>query len=205
MQTKTWKQEFKQSQGGMLLIGLFSVVCSACFLTLLRTPSPGVVLLTVGWALSHPLLIKKMLHSPVWWRHFLNWGSSSQMTLGCVKLTKITSTDSKHRGVWQFQLQIGAGWKSGWWMGSYLKLQWIKVSLRGWLWRVLVGCRYREERWAVESVKGGKELTWGIQLLNQMMTISSRGRNRLWGEVSSLRAPFSDDGLMSLLVAQLCR
>jgi hypothetical protein len=39
-------------------------------------------------------------HRPLWWRHFLNWESSSQMILACVKLTKtlaINTHKHKHR------------------------------------------------------------------------------------------------------------
>lgn len=40
MLTKTWKQEFKQSQGGMLLIGLFSVGVLSLFSYITQNSQP---------------------------------------------------------------------------------------------------------------------------------------------------------------------
>lgn len=60
----------------MLLAGFFLVAFSACFLIELRTTNPGVASATMGWALHHQSLIKKMTYmraySPVLWKHFLS-------------------------------------------------------------------------------------------------------------------------------------
>jgi hypothetical protein len=55
-----------------------------------KTTTTGRAPPIMGWALPHQSLIKKMpfrlVHRPIFRRHFLNWGSS-QMTLACAKLT----------------------------------------------------------------------------------------------------------------------
>lgn len=70
---KSWELIIERSQGrsssgirdkyhgGMLLVDLLTVACSAWFLLLPRTSCPGVEPPTVGWALSHWSLIEKML------------------------------------------------------------------------------------------------------------------------------------------------
>jgi hypothetical protein len=65
-----------RGHGGILLNGLFLMACSACFLIEPRTTCPGMAPPTMGWALPHQSLIKKMpyrlAHSPLL-RHFLTW------------------------------------------------------------------------------------------------------------------------------------
>jgi hypothetical protein len=55
------------------------LACSACSLIEPRTTSPGMAPPTMGWALTHISIIKKMpyrlAYSLIVWRHFLNWGS----------------------------------------------------------------------------------------------------------------------------------
>lgn len=78
-----------RGHGRLLLI----LTCSPFFLREPRTTSPRVSLPTMGWALDHQPLIKKMpcrlAWSPVLWRHciFLIEAASSQVTLTCVKST----------------------------------------------------------------------------------------------------------------------
>lgn len=67
--------------------------CSACFLIAHRTSKA-----TVGWALPYYSSIKKMHHRPcrpIWWRHFLSWGSPSKMISLC-------QTNRKTASVWVF-------------------------------------------------------------------------------------------------------
>lgn len=62
----------------MLLTDLFLTACSA-FLTEPRTTSLEMAPPTMGWAIPHQSLIKKMpntfAHNQILWRHFLNEGS----------------------------------------------------------------------------------------------------------------------------------
>lgn len=58
-------RSWSRGHGGLLLPGLLFMPCSACFLTEPRTTSPGMVSPTVGWALSHKLLIKRMTNSQI--------------------------------------------------------------------------------------------------------------------------------------------
>ena len=64
-----------RGHGRVLLTGLIPMACSACFLIEPRTTSPGMTPPTMGWALSHWSLIKKMpcrlTCSWTLWRHFL--------------------------------------------------------------------------------------------------------------------------------------
>jgi hypothetical protein len=76
-----------RGHGGMLLTGLLIMACSPCFLIEPRANSPGMALPTMGWALPNQLLIKKLLYSQIFWRHFLNWSSSFQMALAYVIIT----------------------------------------------------------------------------------------------------------------------
>lgn len=50
-----------------------------------RTTCLRLILLTMGWALPHQSLVRKVLHrlvySPVWWKQFLNWGFLSPVDL----------------------------------------------------------------------------------------------------------------------------
>jgi hypothetical protein len=68
-----------RGHGGVLLTGLLPTACSVCFLIERRTTSPGMAPPTMGWALPHPSLIKKMLYrlacSPILGKYFLNWAS----------------------------------------------------------------------------------------------------------------------------------
>ena len=64
--------------------------CWATFLIQLRSTCLGLVPPTVGWTLHHQLAIKKMLHRPVW--NSSVEMLSYQVTLVCVKLTKLPST-----------------------------------------------------------------------------------------------------------------
>ena len=59
----------------MLLIGLFLIACSACFLIQPRTTSPGMASPIMDWVPSHQSLRKKMPNSWMLWRPFLNWDS----------------------------------------------------------------------------------------------------------------------------------
>ena len=63
-----------RGHGGMLLMVLFLVACSACFLLEFRATSPGMAPLSVGQAFLHQPIIKKIHYSQILWRHFLNWG-----------------------------------------------------------------------------------------------------------------------------------
>jgi hypothetical protein len=65
-----------KGHGGVLLIGLLHrASCSVFFLVELKTSSPEVAPPTVGWALPHQALFKKMSYSQMLWRGFLNWSS----------------------------------------------------------------------------------------------------------------------------------
>lgn len=68
----------------------FPMAYSASLLIQPKTTCLGIVPPTVGLGCSHQSLTKKMfhrlVHRPIWWRHFLKWGFSSQMTPICVKL-----------------------------------------------------------------------------------------------------------------------
>ena len=61
------------------LLACSPMACSTCFIIKLGTTSPGVAPPTMGWALPHQSLIKKMPHrlaySPILWRCFLSWAS----------------------------------------------------------------------------------------------------------------------------------
>lgn len=63
---------------GALLIGLFLIACSVCFLNKLRTTSPEITPPTMFWALSPWSLIKnlpyRLAYSQILWKHFLNLG-----------------------------------------------------------------------------------------------------------------------------------
>lgn len=73
--------------------------CSACLLIQPRITSPGIAMPTVGWALSHQPLIKKMAHihdhRPSCWKQLLNRGSLWQGNSVCHKLTK-THQHNRH-------------------------------------------------------------------------------------------------------------
>jgi hypothetical protein len=62
----------------LLLTGLLTMACSACFLIELRTTNQ-MAPLTLCWTLPNGSLVKKMpyglSYSLILWRHFLNWGS----------------------------------------------------------------------------------------------------------------------------------
>ena len=53
-----------EGMGGLLLTGLLSMACLACFLIDSWTISPGMVSPTMDWALPYQLLIKKMPFRP---------------------------------------------------------------------------------------------------------------------------------------------
>jgi hypothetical protein len=71
----------------MLLTGLFPMACSAFFLIEPRTTSSGIALLTMGWALPHPSLIKKMSTARSYGGIFSIELPSFHMVLACVRLT----------------------------------------------------------------------------------------------------------------------
>lgn len=64
----------------MLLPGLLSIACSVCFFTLLRATSPGMAQSAVGWVLPDQEISLKTCPQAIWWRHFLKWVPSSQMS-----------------------------------------------------------------------------------------------------------------------------
>jgi hypothetical protein len=74
----TWKQKPIQRPWRRMLTGLLPIAWSACFLIEPRTTSPGMAPPTMGWALPHQSVIKKMpsslAYNPILWRHFLIWG-----------------------------------------------------------------------------------------------------------------------------------
>jgi hypothetical protein len=79
-----------RGQRGMLLTELLLMALSACFLIEPRITSPGIVPPTMGWALPHQSLIKKMpyslVYNPILRRHFLNWRSLLSHEFTSVKL-----------------------------------------------------------------------------------------------------------------------
>jgi hypothetical protein len=72
-------REVSTGPGGherVLLIVLFSIACSVCFLIASRTTNPRVIPPTMRWTLRHQLSIKKTSTTglpTVWWGHFTNW------------------------------------------------------------------------------------------------------------------------------------
>jgi hypothetical protein len=60
-----WRQELMQRSWRVLLTGLLPMACSGCVFTEPRTTSPGVAPPTMGSALPHQSLIKKMLQSQI--------------------------------------------------------------------------------------------------------------------------------------------
>ena len=60
-----WRQELMQRPWRVLLTGLLLMTCSTCFLIEPRTTCLGVAPPTVGWALHHLSLVKKMPYSPI--------------------------------------------------------------------------------------------------------------------------------------------
>lgn len=85
----------------MLVTGLTSTACSACFLTVSRTTCSGMLPFRVGWALRHQLLIKKsphniLVHGPVWWRKLSALLSSDHNLCEVDKEIIITPFISKH-------------------------------------------------------------------------------------------------------------
>jgi len=66
--------------------------CSACFLIEPRTSSPGVELLTMGWALPHQSLVKEMPYSWILWRHFLNLGFLFSDSTVCQVAIRVATT-----------------------------------------------------------------------------------------------------------------
>jgi len=66
---------------------LLPKACSACFPVEPRTTSPAMVPPTVGWALPHQSLIKKISYRLAYSSIFSIEVLSIQMTLACVELT----------------------------------------------------------------------------------------------------------------------
>ena len=66
-----------RGHGGVLLTGLLSRACSACFLRAHRTQSPAVALTSVSQAFPHQSSLEKVhhwfSHRFIWWGHFFNW------------------------------------------------------------------------------------------------------------------------------------
>lgn len=87
-QEGTWRKELIRVHGRVLLLtGLFLIACSTCFLTPPRTTTKSGTTYR-GLGLPHQSLIKKM-HCRLAWSYggiFL-WGSPSQITLACIKVT----------------------------------------------------------------------------------------------------------------------
>lgn len=87
-----------RSHGEMLSTDLLPKASSVCFLIWPGTTCPGLDLLPVRWAFHINHWWRKMppqtCRKAVYYRHLLSWGSSSQMTVACFKLTKkLTRTD----------------------------------------------------------------------------------------------------------------
>lgn len=77
-------RNWSRSQGGTLLIWLTQFV----LLHKLGPEAPTHRELGPSTSIICQENAPRLAHRPVWWRHFLSWGSSSQMIMACVKLTK---------------------------------------------------------------------------------------------------------------------
>lgn len=71
-------RNWSQSKGIMLLSCLFPKACLACFLIPSTTTDPGMTPSQWTWP----------FHINLYWRHFINCGTSSKITPICVNLTK---------------------------------------------------------------------------------------------------------------------
>lgn len=73
----TWSQVWSKHHGGVQLIGLLLIACSACFLRAISTASPGMVPPSMGWAIPHQSVLKEIFHKlgdrAVRWGHILSW------------------------------------------------------------------------------------------------------------------------------------
>lgn len=67
------------------LVHCLLACCSACLLTASRITSIGWYRPTVSWALPQENA-PRAFPQPLWWRNFLNWGASSNMTPVCIQL-----------------------------------------------------------------------------------------------------------------------
>jgi hypothetical protein len=95
--------------GGMLLTGLLSLACSACFLTEPRTASPGMAPFTMVWALFFWLLIEKMHYCWISWRDTVPQGRL--LSLWSLQLvsswhTKPTNTVGSHCGAHSVEIPV---------------------------------------------------------------------------------------------------
>ena len=90
-------RNWSRDHGGVLLNGLLSVACSACFLICPGTTCLGVALAAMGWGLPHASLIKRIphshAHSTIWWSLFLNWASLFPGNSSFVKLADTQPAD----------------------------------------------------------------------------------------------------------------
>lgn len=68
----TWRRDLMQRPWGALLTGLLLMDFSVCFLIATRVTSPGEALL---YQLSINKMFHRLPHRPIWWWHFLTWGS----------------------------------------------------------------------------------------------------------------------------------
>ena len=90
MKTGIWRQELKQRLWKNVTYWLIFIAHSSCFLLAPRTTCWGIALFTVGRALPHQSLVKKMAHNilvhrPLWWRQLLNWDALSYADHSCGK------------------------------------------------------------------------------------------------------------------------
>ena len=90
-----------QSHGRMLLIGLFPMACSDCFLTEPRNTSLGIAPPTMGCALYHQLrnCLTGVLTARTYGGIFSAEVPSFAVILACVRLTKSASTTSPKMSV----------------------------------------------------------------------------------------------------------
>lgn len=101
----------------MPFIGLLLMTCSACFLMPPRLTCPGMALPLVCWVLQHQSLTKKR---PFWWRHFLHWSPSSQITSLCQVDKQLTGHQLSHNlcgEAWELtsaESHVSAPWKLTW-------------------------------------------------------------------------------------------
>jgi hypothetical protein len=82
---------WSRDHGRVLFTGLLPVFLLSLLSYRTQDRRPE-VLYTVGWALLHQSLVKKMPYSWILWRHFLIWGFLLSDALACVKVTKNLSS-----------------------------------------------------------------------------------------------------------------
>ena len=74
---QTWldprSRSWCRGHGGILLIALLLMDCSACFCTEFRTTGPGIAPTIMDWVFLQSSY--RLAYSLILWRHFLSWGS----------------------------------------------------------------------------------------------------------------------------------